>query len=176
VAQRPDAKAAKTQATSFTRPAAERIVKVEAGYRTENALTFRRVGGGGGGGMVLRVATFTGAWDRGFKTVALAGTTNTVEVQNLHLNLGAKPGEGAEECLIGRARDGSTTDWYLVEYDLTKRPGYIPGPVDENSGAPDVPYRRVFSLDEDRRMRWAEVVECPSQISSPTAAGFFFGG
>jgi hypothetical protein len=67
VAQRPDGKAAKTQATSFTRPAAERIArvvrKVEAGDRTENALSFRRVGIGGGGTSVrLAVWTATSSW------------------------------------------------------------------------------------------------------------------
>jgi hypothetical protein len=87
VAQRPDAKAAKTQATSFTRPAAERIARVvrrvEAGDRTENALSFQRVGGGGGGTPVrLAIYTATSNWaPLSPFTTAATSTFNTKTIQ-----------------------------------------------------------------------------------------------
>jgi len=118
VAQRPDARAAKTQATSFTRPAAERIArvvrKVESGDRTENALTFRRVGGEGGG-KVFRVCTFTGAWSiDATKTVTFKNQTttpNTVTAVNLFAALtGATATSTFRDCAI--AKDG--TAWYLI--------------------------------------------------------------
>jgi len=118
VAQRPDAKAAKTQATSFTRPAAERIARVvrrvEAGDRTENALTFRRVGGGGDG-KVFRVCTFTGAWSiNATKTVNFKNQTttpNTVVAVNLFAAItGVTATSTFRNCAI--AKDG--TAWYLI--------------------------------------------------------------
>jgi hypothetical protein len=113
VAQRPDGKAAKTQATSFTRPAAERIArvvrKVEAGDRKENALSFQRVGGGGG--KVFRICTFAGAWDIGSaKTVTFKNQTttpNTVSATNLFWPV---PDGEERDCAI--AKDG--TAWYLL--------------------------------------------------------------
>jgi hypothetical protein len=115
VAQRPDAKAAKTQATSFTRPAAERIARVvrrvEAGDRTENALSFQRVGGGGSGGKVFRVGTFDGAWSIGSsKTVTFKNQTttpNTVSATNLFWPV---PNGPQRDCAI--AKEG--TAWYLL--------------------------------------------------------------
>jgi hypothetical protein len=115
VAQRPDGKAAKTQATSFTRPAAGRIVKVvrkvEAGDRKENALSFQRVGGGGSGGKAFRVCTFTGAWSiSASKTVTFkyqTTTPNTVSATNLFWPV---PDGEERDCAI--ARDGTT--WCLI--------------------------------------------------------------
>ena len=86
MAQKPDGKAAKTERVSFTRPAAERIAKVvrtvEAGDRKGAPLRFgSRVAGGGG--EKLQLATFTGAWGTAtYKTVTLAGSTNTASVLN----------------------------------------------------------------------------------------------
>jgi hypothetical protein len=117
VAQRPDAKAAKTQATSFTRPAAERIArvvrKVEAGDRKENALSFQRVGGGGG--KVFRVCTFTGAWSiNATKTITFRNVTttpNTVVARNIFAALtGSTSTSTLRNCAI--AKDG--TAWYLI--------------------------------------------------------------
>jgi hypothetical protein len=114
--QRPDAKAAKTQATSFTRPAAERIArvvrKVEAGDRKENALSFRRTGSGGGG-KVFRMATFTASWDKGdSKTVVFLNQTNTPNTAtaiNLFANVDVATAATAH-CAI--AKDGNA--WYLI--------------------------------------------------------------
>jgi hypothetical protein len=116
VAQRPDGKAAKTQSTSFTRPAAERIAKVvrkvEAGDRKENALSFQRVGGGGSG-KVFRMATFTASWDKGTsKTVVFLNQTNTPNTAtaiNLFANVDVATAATAH-CAI--AKDG--TAWYLI--------------------------------------------------------------
>ena len=117
MAQRPDGKAAKTQATSFTRPAAERIARVvrrvEAGDRKENALSFERVGGGGGGGKVFRMATFTASWDKGNpQTVTFLNqpnTPNTAVAINLFADVAISTAVTAH-CAI--ARDGSA--WYLI--------------------------------------------------------------
>jgi hypothetical protein len=119
VAQRPDGKAAKTQAPSFTRPAAERIAKVvrkvEAGDRKENALSFERVGGGGGagGGKVFRMATFTASWDKGSsRTVTFLNQTNTPNTAtaiNLFADVNVATSATAH-CAI--AKDG--TAWYLI--------------------------------------------------------------
>jgi hypothetical protein len=163
VAQRPDAKAAKTQATSFTRPAAERIVKVvrkvEAGDRTENALTFRRVGGGGGG-IGLKLCTFTGAWAAGSSkvlTIANQTTTpNTVLATNLFLGLDPFT---ACSVLIGKA--GS--NWYLLQADLRKQPNY-----DVNAST------QVFTIASGD-MEWADVASCPDDEASPTSKALFFG-
>ena len=115
--QRPDGKAAKTQATSFTRPAAERIArvvrKVEAGDRKENALSFQRVGGGGG--KVFRVCTFTGSWSiDAAKTVTfknVTSTPNTVAAVNLFATInGSTVTSTTLNCAI--AKDG--TAWYLI--------------------------------------------------------------
>jgi len=114
VAQRPDGRAAKTQATSFTRPAAERIArvvrKVEAGDRKENALSFERVGRGAGG-KVFRVCTFIGSWDIGStKPVTFKNQTttpNTVSATNLFWPV---PDGEERDCAI--AKDG--TAWYLL--------------------------------------------------------------
>jgi len=165
VAQRPDARAAKTQATSFTRPAAERIARVvrrvEAGDRTENALTFRRVGGGGGGGGIgLKLCTFTGAWAAGSSkvlTIANQTTTpNTVLATNLFLGL-----DPSSECnaVIGKA--GS--DWYLLQADLTKQPNY-----DVNAAT------QVFTIASGD-MEWADVASCPDDEASPTSKALFLG-
>jgi hypothetical protein len=117
VAQRPDGKAAKTQATSFTRPAAERIArvvrKVEAGDRKENALSFQRVGGSGG--RVFRVCKFTGSWSKNdFKTITFRNQTttpNTVVAENLFATIsGVTVTSTFLNCAI--AREG--TAWYLI--------------------------------------------------------------
>lgn len=85
MAQQPDGKAAKTEKVNFTRPAADRIAKVvrkvEAGNRDALPLTFRRLGFGDKSG--LRLATFTGNWERGqFAVVTMVGSTQTASVYN----------------------------------------------------------------------------------------------
>jgi hypothetical protein len=83
---------------------------VEAGDRTENALSFQRVGGGGGG-KVFRVCTFTGAWSiSASKTVTFkyqTTTPNTVSATNLFWPV---PDGEERDCAI--AKDG--TAWYLL--------------------------------------------------------------
>jgi hypothetical protein len=115
VAQRPDAKAAKTQATSFTRPAADRIRRVvrivEAGDRKENALSFQRVGGGGSG-KVFRVCTFDGAWNiNESKTLTLQNVTTTPNTVSAINQLFTR-GDACETqvAYIGKIQ----SDWHLL--------------------------------------------------------------
>jgi hypothetical protein len=115
MAQRPDGKAAKTQPTAFTRPAAERIARVvrivEKGNRNEAPLRFGRAPDAAGG-KVFRVCTFTGSWAKtNFKTVTFRNVTttpNTVVAVNLFAAISAPP--GTANCAI--AKDG--TAWYLI--------------------------------------------------------------
>jgi len=153
-----------TARVDFTRGAAERIARVvrivEQGDRTENALTFRRVGGGGGGGIGLKLCTFTGAWAAGSSkvlTIANQTTTpNTVLATNLFLGL-----DPSSECnaVIGKA--GS--DWYLLQADLRAQPNY-----DVNAAT------QVFTIASGD-MEWADVASCPDDEASPTSKALFFG-
>lgn len=114
MAQRPDGKAAKTEAVSFTRPAAERIAKtvrlVEAGNRDAGGISYgSKDAGFFPAAKVFRIATFTGEWAKNTdKTVTFkyqTTTPNTVTASNL---FAAVPESG--DCAI--AREG--TAWFLI--------------------------------------------------------------
>ena len=85
MAQKPDGKSGRVERLAFTRPAVERIARVvrqvEAGDRKGEPLRFgTRMAGSGA---KLQLATFTGAWaTAAYKTVTLAGSTNTASVLN----------------------------------------------------------------------------------------------
>jgi hypothetical protein len=131
---------------------------VEKGDRTENALTFRRVGGGGGG-IGLKLCTFTGSWSiNTSKTLTFknqTATPNTVSATNLYLGLDPST---ACDALIAKA--GS--EWYLVQADLTKQPNY------SSNGT------HVFTI-ADGDMEWLGVESCPDDEASPTSKALFFG-
>jgi hypothetical protein len=65
------------------------------------------------GGKVLRVCTFTGAWNKGdAKTVTLKfeGGTNTLAATNLLLNLDSSSANTTRTCIVGK----EGTAWYFV--------------------------------------------------------------
>lgn len=77
--------AAGSQFVKFSRASAQRIARVvrqvEAGDRSQSGVVFDHPMPSGG--LALKVATFTGSWDKGaWKTVTLVGSTNTARVYN----------------------------------------------------------------------------------------------
>ncbi len=164
--QRPDGKAAKTQATSFTRPAAERIARVvrrvEAGDRTENALSFQRVGGGGGG--KLRLGTFTGDWAvNTYKTVTFENSTNTVSVYNwCNAAVGSDTSNttntryvifgrvnGTQSAVELQMQDtAQTCSSSIAGVDLTSFPGYSGGSV------------QLLGHNESACLQWYSITTC----------------
>lgn len=126
MAQRPDGKAAKTEAVSFTRPAAERIAKtvrlVEAGNRDAGGISYgSKDAGFFPAAKVFRIATFTGEWAKNTdKTVTFkyqTTTPNTVSAMNLFCGLNPNG-----SCDVSIAKEG--TAWFLVQPNLTQLPGY----------------------------------------------------
>jgi hypothetical protein len=90
------------------------VRKVEAGDRNQKPLTFRRVVEPGRS-RTFRMATFTGAWNKGsLKVVTLRNVTstpNTVSAINLFLSVNTATGITATiNCAI--AKDG--TSWYAI--------------------------------------------------------------
>jgi len=102
----------------FLRPDAERIARVVRrveGMRDTPPLTFRRVINEGRGGGGIRLAAYSGQWNRGSsKIVTFASDAATADVYNALMTL---PEAGSRSCIVGR--DG--TAWQLVNWqqDLT---------------------------------------------------------
>jgi len=142
VAQRPDGKAAKTQATSFTRPAAERIAKVvrkvEAGDRKENALTFERIGGGAAS-PGLRHVEWTGQWAAA-ETATFTFKSNNATATGINVFAGVDAGSGWV------AKHSGT--WHLVVCNLTTQPNYESSDV------------QMLGHDDDGILRWYTTVDC----------------
>jgi hypothetical protein len=149
VAQRPDGKAAKTQATSFTRPAAERIAKVvrkvEAGDRKENALSFERIGGGAAlpG---LRHVEWTGQWAAA-ETATFTFKSNNATATGINVFAGVDAGSGWV------ARHSGT--WHLVVCNLTTQPNYASGDV------------QMLGHDDDGILQWFSITTCATATASP---------
>jgi hypothetical protein len=90
------------------------VRKVEAGDRDQKPLTFRRVVESGRG-RTFRMATFTGAWNKGSLKVVtfrnVTSTPNTASALNLFLSVNTATGVTATiNCAI--AKDG--TSWYAI--------------------------------------------------------------
>lgn len=162
MAQKPDGKAAKTERVTFTRPAAERIAKVvrqvEAGDRKGAALSFgARVSGGAGA--VLKLGTFTGAWaTASYKTVTLAGTTNTASV----LNACNPVAEAACERTVVFSSVSGTQVAVELQYRPTCATCHISIQGFDLSSLPDYSGSTIQILghDADGCLRWYPVYEC----------------
>jgi hypothetical protein len=148
VAQRPDGKAAKTQATSFTRPAAERIAKVvrkvEAGDRAEAPLTFRRIGAGGS--VALRHVEWTSQWAAA-ETATFTFKSNNATATGINVFAGVDEGSGWV------AKHSGT--WHLVVCNLTTQPNYESSDV------------QMLGHDDDGILQWYSVTTCATATASP---------
>lgn len=162
MAQKPDGKAAKTERVAFTRPAAERIAEVvrqvEAGDRKAAALSFgARVSGGAGA--VIKLGTFTGAWEKlTYKVVTLDGGAQTASVLNV---CNPAPAISQARTVVFSTVKGthvaveieyqptsSTCMLSIGSLDLTLIPGYMGGQV------------QVLGHNADGCLTWHSVYSC----------------
>lgn len=166
MAQKPDGKAAKTERVTFTRPAAERIAKVvrqvEAGDRKGAALSFgARVSGGAGA--VLKLGTFTGAWATAqYKTVTLAGTTNTASVLNACNPVADAACErtvvfssvsGTQVAVELQYRPTCATCHISIQgFDLSSLPGHAPNEV------------QMLGHDANDCLTWYSITTCSTAV------------
>lgn len=161
MAQKPDGKAAKTERVAFTRPAAERIARVvrqvEAGDRKSEPLRFGVRAGGAGA--VLKLGTFTGAWaTASYKTVTLAGTTNTASVLNACNPVAEAACErtvvfssvsGTQVAVELQYRPTCATCHISIQgFDLSSLPGYVGGEI------------QILGHDSSACLTWYSVHQC----------------
>lgn len=146
--KRPDGKAAKTQPTAFTRPAAERIARVvrivEKGDRDEAPLSFKRVGISAGG-QGLRHVEWAGAWSAAeTTTITFRSGGSTATAVNLFAGVDAGSGWVAKH----------SDAWSLVVCNLTTQPQYDSAEV------------QLLGHDDSGIIKWFSVTTCATATAS----------